>query len=256
MTRSVDLNADLGESFGAWTMGNDDAMLDVISTANVACGFHAGDPQIMAATVRAAKTRGVGVGAHPGFADLAGFGRRQIRGDSPAEIERLVAYQIGALQAIAALEGYAVSHVKAHGALSNMAMVEDELALAIGRAVKGVDPKLLFLVMPGTALARAGEALGLNCAFEVFADRAYEDDATLVSRKKPGAMIEDADFAARRVVAMVTDGAVTSITGKRVPIQVDTVCVHGDSPHAVAMARAVRQALDQAGIAIRPLHRR
>lgn len=253
MNRGVDLNCDMGESFGAWKMGSDAEMLEIVSSANVACGFHAGDPLVMAETLEQARRRGVAVGAHPGFLDLWGFGRRQIRGDSPAEIERMIAYQIGALMGIAALVGGEVTHVKAHGALSNMAAVEMDLALAIARAVRGVDRRLIFVVMPGNCLEQAGAAEGLRLAREVFADRTYEDDANLTPRKQPGAVIHDAGLAAKRVLEMVQDGAIRARSGKRIPVAIDTICVHGDNPAAVAMARAVRQALEGAGIAIRPM---
>lgn len=251
---AVDLNSDMGEGFGPWRMGDDAAMLEIVTSANVACGFHAGDPIIMTETARLARARGVGIGAHPGFMDLWGFGRRQIRGDSTSDIERMIAYQIGALQATAALAGHRVSHVKAHGAISNMACVERDLADAIGRAVKAVDPRLLFVVMPNTELEKAGEALGLKLAREVFADRAYDDDANLTSRKLPGAVLHDAGEAAKRVVEMVKDGAIRSVSGKRIPVAIDTICVHGDNPAAVGMARAVRAALEAAEIEVRPMH--
>jgi len=251
---TVDLNSDMGEGFGPWRMGDDAAMLDIVTSANVACGFHAGDPSIMTETARLARARGVGIGAHPGFMDLWGFGRRVIRGDSESDIERMIAYQIGALQATAALAGHKVTHVKAHGALSNLACVERGLADAIGRAVKAVDPRLLFVVMPATELERAGEALGLPLAREIFADRTYDDSGNLTSRKMPGAVIHDAAVAARRVVEMVSDGALRAVSGKRIPVAIDTICVHGDNPAAVELARAVRRALEAAGIALRPMH--
>ncbi|MBM3557304.1 MAG: LamB/YcsF family protein [Alphaproteobacteria bacterium] len=255
MTKTVDLNSDMGEGFGPWRMGDDAAMLDIVTSANVACGFHAGDPLIMAEMARLAKKKGVGLGAHPGFMDLWGFGRRQIRGDSPADLEKMIAYQIGALQAVAALEGHDVTHVKAHGALSNMACVEAELALAIGRAVKAVDRDLLFVVMPATELERAGETLGLRMAREIFADRTYEDDGTLTPRKIAGSVLHDPDLAARRTVDMVRDGAIVSRHGRRLPLAIDTICVHGDSAEAVAMAGAVRRALEAAGINLAPMHK-
>lgn len=251
---SVDLNSDMGEGFGPWRMGDDAAMLEIITSANVACGFHAGDPIIMTETAGLARAKGVGIGAHPGFMDLWGFGRRAIRGDTPADIERMIAYQIGALQATAALAGHRVTHVKAHGALSNMACVERDLADAIGRAVKAVDPRLLFVVMPATELEKAGETLGLRMAREVFADRTYDDAGNLTSRKIKGSLIHDAAFAAKRVVDMVQDGAIRSASGKRIPVAIDTICVHGDNPAAVGMAREVRRALETAGIALRPMH--
>ncbi|KGM34617.1 LamB/YcsF family protein [Inquilinus limosus] len=245
---SVDLNCDMGEGFGAWEMGDDSAMLEIVTSANVACGFHAGDPIVMRRTLALARDRGIGVGAHPGFLDLWGFGRRVIKGDTPEELEAQVVYQIGALQGIAKAVGHKVTHVKAHGALSNLAMVEDAVALAIGRAIKSVDPALSYMVLPGTALERAAVELGLPVVREVFADRTYEDDATLTSRKIAGSVIHDAEVAAERVLRMVEEQAVTSRSGKRIPVPVDTVCVHGDTPGAVGIARRIRERLEQAGI--------
>ena len=248
----IDLNTDLGESFGAWTMGDDAAMLDRVTSANVACGFHAGDPVVMHRTMAAARDRGVSVGAHPGFLDLWGFGRRPILGDSPADIEAMVVYQIGAARAVAASVGLRLAHVKVHGALSNMAMVDPDLAAAVARAVRAVDRDLILVVMPGLALEKAGLDQGLLVAREVFADRTYDDDGNLTSRKVAGAVIHDAAAAAARVLRMVEDGAVTAVTGKRLPMRIDTVCVHGDNPRAVAMAGAVRDALLAAGAELRP----
>jgi len=250
--RTVDLNSDLGEGFGPWRMGDDAAMLDIVTSANVACGFHAGDPLIMTDTAATAKAKGVDIGAHPSFLDLWGFGRRQIRGDSPADIEKMVAYQIGALIGTATLAGHRVTHVKPHGSMQNMATVDIELSLAIGRAIKGVDSSLIYVVMPGTAMERAGEELGLTMAREVFADRAYDDTGNLVSRKLPGSVIHDPAEAARRTVEMVLDSAVRSTSGKRIALSIDTICVHGDNPAAVALARAVRSALEAAGVGIKP----
>ncbi|MDR3466175.1 MAG: LamB/YcsF family protein [Xanthobacteraceae bacterium] len=252
---TVDLNSDLGESFGAWPMGDDDAMIGIATSANVACGFHAGDPDIMRNTVRLAKARGVSIGAHPGYHDLNGFGRRPVPGLTAAEIENLVAYQIGALQAVAALEGHRVTHVKAHGALSNVGCVDDMTARAIAAAIKAVDRDLVFVVLPNTALARAGEALGLRLANEVFADRAYDDDAALVSRSQPGAVLHDPALIAQRVVRMVQDRAVVSVSGKTIKVAVDTVCIHGDTRGAVDIARSVRAALEAEGITLAPFAR-
>jgi 5-oxoprolinase (ATP-hydrolysing) subunit A len=248
---TIDLNCDMGEGFGAWAMGDDRAMLDIVTSANIACGFHAGDPSIMAETARLAREKGVRVGAHPAFNDILGFGRRNIQGDSPAVIERMVAYQIGALQACAALSGHRVTHVKPHGALYNMAALDADMAQAIARAVKAVDPALLFVVPPLSAMDKAGEALGLRVVREAFADRSYEDDGTLTPRKIAGSVIHVPELAAERVVRMVLDGAVTSRHGKRLPISADTICVHGDTPTAVAMAAAVRAALEAAGVTVR-----
>lgn len=248
----VDINCDMGEGYGRWSLGDDAAMMEIITSANVACGFHGGDPNIMVETARMAKARGVNVGAHPGFNDLWGFGRRVIRGDTMAEIETMIAYQIGAMQACAALAGVKVTHVKAHGALGNLVSAEDEFAWALGRAIKAVDPSLVYMVMPGRPTERAAADLGLATVSEVFADRAYEEDGDLVSRKKPGAVLHDAEAAARRVLAMVRDQAITAASGKRIPARVETVCVHGDGATAVAMARRVREVLEAGGVEVAP----
>jgi len=253
MNRGVDLNSDMGESFGAWSMGDDAAMLKIVTSANVACGFHAGDPLVMAETAAQAKANDVDIGAHPSFMDLWGFGRRQIRGDSPADIEKMIAYQIGALQGVAAMVGHKVSHVKAHGALSNMAAVEPDLARAIARGIRAVDRELIFVVMPMTELEKAGGAEDLKMAREVFADRAYDDTGNLVSRKLPGAMLHDAEAAAARMLRMVGDGVIECLSGKRIKVDIDTICVHGDNPAAVAMAGAVRAVLEKAGVPLRHL---
>jgi UPF0271 protein len=248
----IDLNCDMGEGFGPWPMGDDEAMLDIVSSANIACGYHAGDPSIMFRTADIAQRKGVAIGAHPGFNDLHGFGRRMIRGDSPAEIERMVAYQIGAMQAVAALAGHKVTYVKAHGSLNNMANEDMELALAIARAIKGVDASLINVCMPGLLMEKASETIGVTVAREFFADRTYEDDGTLTSRKKPGSVLHDADAAAERVLRAVLDKEVSTTSGKRIPVQFDTICVHGDEPSAVVMARTVRAKLEENGITIAP----
>src|SRR5215475_4394648 len=242
--KTVDLNCDLGEGFGAWEMGNDAAMIELATSVNVACGFHAGDADIMRHTVELAKARGVSVGAHPGYRDLHGFGRRPVPGLKSSEIENLVAYQIGALQAIAIAAGHRVTHVKAHGALSNVACEDDMTARAIANAIKAVDPNLVFV-----------EHANLPMVHEVFADRAYEDDGNLVSRRKPGAVLHDAKAIADRVVRMVQDGAVVSVSGKVIKMRMDTVCIHGDTHGAVDIARGLRQALKDAGIAVAPFKR-
>jgi 5-oxoprolinase (ATP-hydrolysing) subunit A len=246
----VDLNCDMGESFGPWTMGDDSAMLDLITSANVACGFHGGDPQIMLKTAKLAKEKGVAIGAHPGFHDIEGFGRRPIQGLSAREIETSVAYQIGALQGIAALAGHRVTYVKIHGALSNMACEDEMMAGALANAIKGVDPSLAFVVLPFSKLVGAGEKAGLAVITEVFADRAYEDNGLLVSRRKPGAVLHDPEMVAERVKRMVEDQAITSVSGKVKKIAIDTVCIHGDTPAAVSLAKAVRGRLDQAKIKV------
>ncbi|PXW64120.1 5-oxoprolinase subunit PxpA [Methylobacterium sp. B4] len=251
MSARIDLNADLGEGFGPWRMGDDAALLDIVTSANVACGFHAGDPDIMVETVLAARARGVAVGAHPGFSDLRGFGRNRIQ-ESPKKIERDIAYQIGALQACAALAGGRVTHVKAHGALANLTNEDEALAGALARAVAGVDPSLALVVMPGLGAERAGERAGLTLVREIYADRAYAEDGTLAPRSSPGAVIHDAGEAASRVARMVGEGAVVTRGGRRLPVAIDTVCVHGDNPEALTMARAVRAGLEQAGLSLRP----
>ncbi len=249
---SVDLNSDMGEGFGPWKMGDDEAMLSIVSSANVACGWHAGDPIIMHRTAQIAKAKGVSIGAHPGFGDLWGFGRRVIRGDSMSDLEKQIAYQVGAMQALALMAGHKVTHVKTHGAMGNMSNDDDEMAMAVGRAIKAVDPSLVYVVMPGLSTERAAEKLGLPMAREVFADRTYDDSGNLTSRKVEGAVIHDAAMAAQRVLRMVEDQEVVTVTGKRLKVKIDTVCVHGDNPAAVAMAKTVRDTLEAAGIAIRP----
>ena len=224
----VDLNCDLGESFGPWTMGADEAMLDLVTSASIACGFHAGDQDTMLATARLAKDKGVAIGAHPGFDDLQGFGRRQILGFSASEIETLVAYQVGALQAVAALAGHKVTHVKPHGALGNMSYVDAEIAQAIARAVKAVDPQLILVVLPLTVMEKAGEKSNLRLACEVFADRAYTDEGLLVNRKIKGSLLHDPSEVSARVLDMVQTQEVTSMAGKRLKLRVDTICIHGD----------------------------
>jgi UPF0271 protein len=247
----IDLNADLGEGFGAWRMGDDAGLLDIVTSANVACGYHAGDPDIMVETAAAARARGVAIGAHPGFLDLRGFGRMRIQ-ESPRRIERDIAYQIGALQACAALAGARVTHVKAHGALANLSNEDEAVAEALASAVAGVDRSLVFIVMPGLPAERAGERAGLRLMREVYADRVYAADGTLMPRAMPGSVIHDADEAARRVVRMVDEGAVFTGDGQKISVAIDTVCVHGDNPAALTMARAVRTKLEAAGLSIRP----
>ncbi len=248
---SVDLNCDCGEGFGCYRIGDDAAMLEIVTSINVACGFHAGDPEIMAKTFAAAKARDIAIGAHPGFPDLWGFGRRRLP-YTTGEIERLVAYQIGAAIALAAYAGAWLGHVKIHGALSNIAAEDEATAQAIARAIKTVDQGLVLLVPAGTKLETAGLAKGLTVAREIFADRAYMDSGLLVERSRPGAVLQDAEEAAQRAVAMVLDGAIITTAGKRLTTRIDSICVHGDSPNAVAMAAAVRTRLEQAGIELAP----
>jgi len=252
MPTQINLNADMGEGFGAYDIGNDEAMLKIIRSASIACGLHAGDPLTMHRNVLRAKEEGVSIGAHPGFNDLWGFGRRRIE-MKPDQLEYLVAYQIGALQAMAAYVGERVTHVKPHGALNNMAAVDAEYAIAIGRAIKAVDREIVYVALAGSEMERAGRSLGLRVAREGFCDRLYDDDGNLTSRSIPGAVIKDPAVAAKRVVDMVRNGEIVSRNGKRIACKIDTLCVHGDEPTAVAVARAVRAGLEAAGVAIVPL---
>jgi UPF0271 protein len=249
--RSVDLNCDCGEGFGVYQIGDDNAMLGIVTSVNVACGFHAGDPEIMAKTFKAAKAKGVAIGAHPGFPDLWGFGRRGLP-FTAGEIERIVAYQIGAANALAAYAGARLAYVKIHGALSNIATEDEAIAQAIARAVKIVAPRLGFLAPAGTKLETAGLAHGLAVAREIYADRTYTDAGLLVERSHPGAVLRDARDAAERAVAMVLEDAIITISGNRLATGIDSICIHGDSPNAVAMAKAVRARLEEAGIALAP----
>ncbi|MGE0802228.1 MAG: LamB/YcsF family protein [Lautropia sp.] len=246
----IDLNCDMGESFGAWKMGNDEAVLDHVTSANVACGFHAGDPRTMQRTVAAAVARGVEIGAHPGFQDLAGFGRRNMV-ISPAEAHAMVVYQVGALAGFARAAGTRLNHVKAHGALYNMAVRDRALADAIARAVRDVDPELIFFGLAGSPMIEIAESLGLRAASEVFADRSYQDDGSLTPRTQPGAMIEDEDIAVAQVKRMVLEGRVRTQSGREVAVRADTLCIHGDQPGAVAFAKRIRAELAAAGVAVR-----
>ena len=248
----IDLNSDLGESFGPWPMGQDAALMASISSANVACGFHAGDPGAMRETVALARQHGVAIGAHPGFPDLVGFGRREMK-TTPQEVEDFVVYQVAALAGIAATQGVSLQHVKAHGALYNMACRDRALADAIARAVAMVDRTLIVFGLPGSELLRAGEAAGLPVAAEVFADRAYERDGSLANRNKPGSVIHDADAVVARAVRMVRDGDVVALDGSVIPLEARTICLHGDTPGAAGLARAVRSGLEKAGVEIRRL---
>lgn len=252
MAATIDLNADMGESFGPWVMGNDEALLDIITSANVACGFHAGDADVMAKTMNLALEKGVGIGAHPGFPDLQGFGRhrRQMPHDMLANIVR---YQLGAAQAMARAAGGSVRHLKLHGALGNMTSEDEAMARTCYEAALSVDPDIVIMVLAQTAQQDAAEALGCTFAAEIFADRAYNDDATLLDRKLPGAIIHDADTAAKRMAAMVREAAIITETGKRIPGRIDTICCHGDTPEAVDIAAAVRKALEADGVTLKPL---
>lgn len=246
----VDLNCDMGESFGAYRLGNDQAILQHISSANIACGFHAGDPSTMRKTVKLAIESRVAIGAHPGLADLVGFGRRNMD-ISAQDAYELVVYQIGALQAFVQAEGGVMQHVKPHGALYNMAATRPALAEAIAEAVYRVNPELVLFGLAGSELTRAGEKIGLCTAHEVFADRTYQADGTLTPRTQPDALIADEAESLAQVVRMVTEGKVQSLQGVDVPIRADTICIHGDGAHALAFAESIRQALQAAGVFIR-----
>ena len=250
-TLRVDLNSDMGEGFGQYTLGNDDALLDIVTSANVACGFHAGDPEIMATTFRTAKEKGVAVGAHPGYPDLWGFGRRRLP-FSTGEIERFVAYQIGAAQALASQAGHKLTYVKIHGALANVADVEPEIARAIIRAIVAVDPNLICLAIALGEQIKAAEAAGLRVASEIYADRAYTDEGRLVPRSQPHALIHDPVLAAERVASMVVSGRIITHSGKEIPVPISSVCVHGDGPDAPAIALGIRKRLEEAGVTIAP----
>lgn len=249
--RTIDLNADMGESFGPWVMGSDAALLKVVTSANVACGFHAGDADTMAQTMREAAKNGVGLGAHPGFADLQGFGRRRLS-LSPRELANLVTYQLGAAQAMARAAGTKLSHLKLHGALANMASEDETIARACYEAALTIDPDLVIFAIAGTAQERVTRALGCTWAGEIFADRAYNDDATLVSRSEPGAVIHDPSEAADRVLAMLSEDALLAESGARIPAQIDTICLHGDGETALQMARHLKDRLIGEGYALAP----
>ena len=250
----IDLNCDLGESYGAYHLGMDEEIIPLISSANVACGFHAGDFNTMAKTAKFCAESGISMGAHPGFPDLQGFGRRNMN-LSPAEVQNLITYQVGALSAFCRSAGVRLCHVKPHGALYNMAAKDPALAKAICQGIYSFDPSLILLGLSGSEMLKQAKEIGLPYAAEVFADRAYEDDGTLVARSKPGAMITDEDEAVRRVVRMILEHKVTSINGKEIEICPDSVCVHGDSAKALLFVKKIRAALEAAGITIQPLQK-
>lgn len=250
--KKIDLNCDLGESFGNYKIGLDDEVIRHISSANVACGFHASDPLVMQKTVALAKENGVCIGAHPGFPDLVGFGRRNMS-VSPAEAKALVQYQIGALDAFCKAAGVKLCHVKPHGALYNMAGKDEILALAVCEGIFEYDSNLILLGLSGSKMIEAGKKIGLRTASEVFADRAYEADGSLVARSKPGAVITDENLAVLRVVEMVKNGRVTSITGNEIEIKADSICLHGDGVKAVEFAKRINEELLKNGVEIVPL---
>ena len=245
----MDINADVGESFGAYTIGNDEALMTSITSASVAAGFHAGDPSVLRRTIRLAKSHGVALGAHPGFPDLVGFGRREMH-VTPAEAEDFVLYQIAAVAGLAAAEGVRLQHVKPHGALFNMAARNATLAAAIAKAVASFDPSLILFGLAASESLRAGRAAGLRVASEVFADRAYEPDGSLRSRIKPDAVIHDAAVVVARAVRMVKERTVEAIDGSVVALEADTICVHGDTPGADLLAARLRAGLEAAGVVV------
>ncbi len=248
---AIDLNADMGESFGNWRMGNDAELMKIISSANIACGGHAGDPDVMAATFEMAAKNDVGIGVHPGFADIAGFGRFRMQLPR-GTLQNMIRYQVAAHVGMARAFGHEVRHLKLHGALANMCSEDAGLAEAAYDAALSVAPDLIVMVLACTAQQEAVEKLGCTWAGEIFADRAYNDDATLVDRSKPGAVIHDAAVAGPRIAAMVRERAIITESGARIAAQIDTICVHGDTPEAIAIARSVRTALEADSMSIQP----
>jgi len=245
-TMRIDINSDVGESYGAWTMGDDEALMPHVTSASVACGWHAGDPAVMRKTIRLAKRHGVRIGAHPGYPDRLGFGRRPMQ-LSPEETRDYILYQIGALDAFARAEGLRLQHVKPHGALYHAAVKDRSVARGIAEGVAEADPALILVGAPGSELVQAGQEVGLRVASEGFADRAYEEDGSLVSRRQPGAVLTDPEAVADQVLMML-EGKVRAIGGRVIAIRVDTICLHGDTPGAAAIARRLRERLAQAHV--------
>lgn len=252
MAVKVDLNSDLGESFGAYKIGMDDEVIKLVSSANVACGFHASDPVVMQKTVKMAADAGIGIGAHPGFYDLMGFGRRNMV-ISPKEAYAYVTYQLGALYAFCRQAGVEIQHVKPHGALYNMAGKDYELAKGICQAIYDFDPNIILLGLSGSQMINAGKDIGLKCANEFFSDRAYEDDGSLRARTKEGSMITDENEAIERVVKVLKTGKVTTYSGNELELKIDSICVHGDNAHALEFVKIIRERLGKEGIEIAPL---
>jgi UPF0271 protein len=250
----VDLNADVGESFGAYSIGHDSGLMKVITSANIAAGFHGGDPSVLRNTIRLAKSSGVAIGAHPGFPDLAGFGRRDMQ-VSPHEAEDLVLYQIAVVAGVASTEGMRLQHVKPHGAMYNMAARDEVLASAIARAVAAFDRQLILFGPPDSALTRAGQAAGLRVVAEGFADRAYEPDGSLVSRTKPGAVVKDLEEVVKRAVRIAREHTVAAVNGSTIPLNVETLCVHGDTEGSDVLGARLRAGLEAGGITVQSLMR-
>ena len=249
---TINLNADMGESHGRFKVGNDEEILKIINSASVACGFHAGDPTVMATTVKLAKDNGVSVGAHPGFNDIWGFGRRQIQMNT-RDLEYMVSYQIGALNGLAAQYGMKVTHVKPHGALNNMAHVDPEYAKAIARGIKAVDRDIIFVANVLSEMVKAGREEGLKVALEAYVDRTYDDTGAMTSRKFPDAMIHDAEQATKQVLTFLNEGAVISKSGKKFPTKIHTFCCHGDEPTGVEVVGKVKKALEKQGVKFKTL---
>ena len=249
MGKKINLNADIAEGWGAYDIGNDAELMKIIKSANIACGFHAGDPNTMHRLCMLAKENDVSVGVHPGFNDLWGFGRRRIE-MRPRDLEYMVAYQIGALQAMAAYAGLEVTHLKPHGALNNMAAENEDYAMAIGRAIKTVDKDIIYVALYGSEMQKAAAKLGLPLAREGFVDRKYDDDGNLASRAIPGTVLKEPQAAIEHTLRMIEEGVVVSMSGKRVKVEADTFCVHGDEATGVKVAGAVRKALEAAGIEV------
>jgi len=252
MLNRIDINSDMGESFGAYKLGRDAEVMEYISSANIACGWHAGDPMVMEETVRMAKERGVGVGAHPGYPDLMGFGRRRLD-LSMSEIENYMLYQMGALYAFAKAHGLSLQHVKAHGALGNLAFVDLEVSKAIARAALRFSRETIFVALTGTVMVQAAKEVGVRCVEEVYADRVYNPDGTLQSRKIAGSVIHDPEKAARQALTILKEGHVIAHDGTKVKVKPETLCVHGDTPTAISILQKIREELKQASITVKPM---
>jgi len=251
----IDLNSDMGESFGAYKLGMDEAVIQRITSANIACGWHAGDPLVMDRTVKMAVEFGVGVGAHPGYPDLLGFGRRNMD-CTLEEVQKYLIYQIGALQAFCKINGTKLQHVKPHGALYLMAVENEEIARAVAEAIVSVNPELLYVALAGAKgefMSRIGQEVGLKVVYEAFADRAYTPEGTLVSRRQPGAVIKDPEEVSERALRMAKDGIVIAVDGTSIPLEAQTLCVHGDTPSAVDLVKKIRETLESEGVMVTPM---
>lgn len=252
MSKQVDINCDMGESFGAYVLGRDEEIMNFITSANIACGWHAGDPLVMDRTVRLAKEKGVAVGAHPGYPDLMGFGRRRMD-LTPAEIENYLLYQIGALYAFARAYNLPLQHVKAHGALGNLAFIDLETSKSICRAIARFSEQIIFVALSGSVMVQAAREIGVPFVEEAYADRVYNPDGTLQSRKIAGSVIHDPEKAARQALTMVLEGYVVAHDGSKVPVKANTLCVHGDSPMAIPILQKIREGCQKAGIDVKPM---